>query len=172
MENFETFTSQYDLYLSFLSKKIDALEQRLNKISPTDYEREYVKSLPSSIEIIPDGLSEFYSGWGKRDYDSRGNPFRPMILDRVAEIRFELNRSKNRMFEIELYSELPLKIAFFLDHSMITPVSHEQNGVYKLSCVIPKQMHGSVVSFILVCPPSEREFYKDKGIVFVGARAS
>ena len=169
MDNLEKFSSQYDLYLSFLSRKIDSLEEKLNKISRSEFEQEYFKSLPDKVEIIPDSILEFYSGWGRRDYDSRGNPFRPLMLDRVIELRFEINRSKGKKMAVSLYSDLQLKLAYFVDFMQITPEITEKNGVYKITCDLPRKMHESIVSFIIVCPPKELDSYKEKGIVFIEA---
>jgi len=162
--------AQYDLYLSFLSKKVNLLESMINHINLTENEKKFLEDLTSNYILTADSTKEFTSGWGARGRDNNNNSYRPIILDKINEIKFNIKRTINIKLEVKFYTELELKTVFFLDFDQVVPVIESKNGVYTCIFSLPPKMHSGEISLVTVCPPSEREYYKEKSVVFLSLR--
>ena len=167
MEKIEITLQKYDLYLSFLGRKISFLEDKLNRIIPTQEHKNYISNLPEKVFISPDSISEFKNGWGQKEYDSRGNPYRKMNIEQAAEIRFTVNQSVAKKLTLNLYSEVDFKLAHFLNYEQIMPKVAVRNNMYSINYESNPSFYQHEISLILVCPVTEREKFINNSVVFI-----
>ena len=109
---------------------------------------------PATLSFDADSLSQFAQGFYPREYDESGQVFRWTGNGPFCELRFNLDRSEDRSFRMDVGTSpaaIVSQVSGFVDYAPIA-LSVERDGPRRLiTGVVPKRAHSrlAVISFLL-----------------------
>jgi hypothetical protein len=109
---------------------------------------------PADLSFDADSLSQFAQGFYPREYDESGQMFRWTGNGPICELRFNLDRSEDRTFRMDLGTTpaaIASEVSGFVDYAPITLGVEREAPRRLISGVVPKRAHTrlAVITFLL-----------------------
>jgi hypothetical protein len=109
---------------------------------------------PAALSFDADSLSQFSQGFYQREYDEAGQVFRWTGNGPICELRFNLDRSEDRTFKMDVGTSpaaIISQVTGFVDYAPIALAVERENPRRLIVGVVPKRAYTrlAVITFLL-----------------------